>query len=81
MFRASMSVAETERFMRFLNDILSKQNENHESPGFFDPVAAHFSSASQPCTSRALDPMKKISKGAPSLKKRWKAYPELWRTN
>jgi len=83
MFKASKSVPETERVMNFFNDIMAQQENESESQGAtsFGPVPPHFSDARRQSTTDVLDPKKKISKGASSLQKRWKEYPELWRTN
>jgi hypothetical protein len=83
MFKASKSSVETERIMRFFNDIIAQEDCQDGNPDgmTFAPVLAHFSSAPRHFTTVVKDPMKKISKGAPSKKKRWKPYVESWRTN
>ncbi|TVU20393.1 hypothetical protein EJB05_36600, partial [Eragrostis curvula] len=83
LFKASKSEAETERVMQFFDGIMSKEIENNGSAHAtsFGPLPTHFSAAHRSSTSGVLDPKKIISKGAPSLRKRWKAYPEFWRTN
>jgi hypothetical protein len=83
MFKASKSSVKTERVMRVFNDIMALEDCEDGSPNgtTFGPVPADFFSAPRHFTSEVKDLMKKISKGAPSKKKRWKSYPELWRTN
>ncbi|KAL6875596.1 hypothetical protein ACP4OV_013109 [Aristida adscensionis] len=83
LFKASRSETESERVMHFLDEVIARDVENTENTeaSSFGPMPAHFFGASRPSTSNVLDPKKIISKGAPSMKKRWKAYLELWRTN
>jgi hypothetical protein len=79
MFKASKSLVETERVMRFFNDIMAQEDCQYGSSDktTFGPVP----SAPRHFTTVVKDTMKKIFKGAPSKKKRWKPYSELWRTN
>ncbi|KAL6615271.1 hypothetical protein ACP70R_037541 [Stipagrostis hirtigluma subsp. patula] len=83
LFKVSRSVAETKRVMQFFNEILADYMENQQNgdAASFGRIPAHFLGANRPSIRKVVDPKKIISKGAPSLKKRWKAYPEMWKTD
>ncbi|XP_044400061.1 protein FAR1-RELATED SEQUENCE 5 [Triticum aestivum] len=75
-FKASKSAAQSERVMAFLNSIIDEgENDENTNIASFGPLPAYFSGARQTFTTKVLDPIPIIPKGAPS-KGRLKPFQE-----
>ncbi|XP_062211569.1 protein FAR1-RELATED SEQUENCE 5-like [Phragmites australis] len=82
LFKASKSEEQSERVMRFLDEVLEEGEGDDGSmeATSFGPLPAHFSGANQRFVTEVLDPNKIVAKGAPS-NKRLKRFHERLRRN
>ncbi|XP_062227321.1 protein FAR1-RELATED SEQUENCE 5-like [Phragmites australis] len=71
LFKASKSEEQSERVMRFLDEVLEEGEEDDGSmeATSFGLLPAHFSGANQRFATEVLDPNKIVAKGAPSNKR------------
>jgi len=88
LYKASLSIEETNRVIDFFKTISIEEAENDENdqsgeidnnkePGTFGPLPAYFSGSQQAFTGKVLDPLPIKPRGAP-CKKRPKAFYEKW---